>query len=172
MSTTDDKTALIPEGIVYKLFDQCVKGNEANDQAIKELANAVGNLTNTITTPPMNKDVLDVIGKHDNDVKNIHKTTIDAIQNHDQRDETRISGIYDNLKDTVTDDDCTKIDTHLTDIDVKVTSLSNSVITMIMIVLITFSLMTVSYVFVRHGINQTVQDCVTRQLGEMPKVTK
>jgi len=172
MSTTDDKTALIPEGIVYKLFDQSIKGNEANAQAIKELANAVGNLTNTITTPPMNKDVLDVIGKHDNDVKNIHKTTIDAIQNHDQRDETRISGIYDNLKDTATDDDCTKIDTHLTDIDVKVTSLSNSVITMIMIVLITFSLMTVSYVFVRHGINQTVQDCVTEQLGEMPKVTK
>ena len=172
MNTTDDKKALIPEGIVYKLFDQSNKGNEANALAIKELANAVGNLANTITTPPMNKDVLDVIGKHDNDVKDIHKTTIDVLQNHDQKEETRIGGIYDNLKDGATEDDCEKIETHLTNIDAKLLTLSSRVITMIMIVLIAFSLMTVSYLFVRHGINQTVQDCVTQQLGEMPKVTK
>jgi len=172
MSTADDKSALLPEGIVYKLFDQSKQGHEENAQAIKELAGAVGNLANTITTPPMNKDVIDVINRHDGDVKDIHKTTIDTIQNHDQRDETRVSGLYDNLKDVASDDDCDEMKTLLEKVDGKLTKLSSRVITMIMIVLITFSLMTVSYLFVRHSINQTVQDCVEEHIEKSIKVLK
>ena len=164
MNTTDDKTALLPEGIVYKLFDQSKQGHEANAQAIKELVGAVSDLANTITTPPINKDVIDIINKHDSDVKDINKTTIEAIQNHDQRDETRVGGLYDNLKDVATDNDCNEVRTLIGKNETIITKLSNRISTMILIVLITFSLMSISYLYVRHGINQTVQDCVTQQL--------
>lgn len=172
MNTTENKSALIPEGIVYTLFDQSKRGHEINADAIRELAIAVNGLTQNIITPPMNKDVIDVINKHDGNVKDIHKTTMEAIQNHDLRDETRIGGVHNALKGVASESDCTEMKTKMGNTDSKMSKLSNKVIAMISVVLITFSIMTVSYLFVRHGINTTIQQCIENTLEDYTPVVK
>ena len=155
MSIIKDSTLLIPEGIVYTLFDQVKQSSDDNDVSIRELTDAINILAANVTTPPMNSDVINVIKEHDK-----HALIKDSIDAHDSRVEARISKVHDRIE-LIPPDIKKESMTLLYD---KLDSLSTKIVTMIVVVMVTFTLMTVSYMFVRHGIQQTIEQQIERTL--------
>lgn len=166
----DNKTNLVPESIVYKLFDQLKDSSTQNDLTIKNMTSTLNDLASVIVTPPMNCDVVDVLKETKENINSYQNKTYDAIQNHDQRDEQRISGIHDDLRLKPSNKDHEDIEESLKEMDIKLNMMIGKVKTMIIIVLVAFSLMTVSYIFVRGHVDSMVQ----QSMGEINKsqVTK
>jgi len=163
MNTSDNKT-LIPESVVYVLFNQVKQSSDEISKATKELGIIVRELAKNITTPPTNNDVIHEIKEQAIDIKNEHEKIGDSINTHDQRDEQRVGKVHDRFDGVVTNADCAPLHDELHCIRNSVHSLKKWVVTMILVTTISFALMTTSYLYVRNGIQQTVNQSIERAL--------
>lgn len=174
----DNKESLVPENIVQILFDQTRQSSADNTISIKELTLAVNNLIKAVTTPPMNKDVINEIKS--SEARNLDKCgeATSMLTNMDSKNEIRTSGIHANLKDIVTNihndtqETTEDIEGIINNINKGVKNLSSKVKTMIIVVCVAFSLTTISYLFVRSATNSTVKQCIEQYMKEVKEIER
>jgi len=120
-------------GLVQRLFDQLEKGMNKVDEGMSSLSQAIAEMLDVLRHSTTNDTVIERINETN---RKIEPTISD------------VTKIYDKCK--AHGDDIKSINTHLS-------KLSMWVRTMIIVVLVTFSLLTISYYFTRSSIDNMVK---------------
>ena len=145
---TDEKQhTQVPADIVKLIFEQTQKSVETNTLAIKDLTLAVNDLIRAITSSPSHKDITECIKNMETKTHEFRKDICDKQDRENEKRYNEQNKILYKISDMVKE-------------------LKTKTMTMITIVLITFSLMTVSYIFVNNAINHSVNKNIKAAVEE------
>lgn len=156
-----DNMDYVPAQIVKMLFEQSQHAIESNTVAVKEMTDSVNDLAKIMALPPTKRDILDEVKNHEEKcgirTKETYQVLDDILEDEEKKQ---------NICKTETDKKFSSIETHIIDIKKDVGTLKSKVNTMITIVLITFSLMSVIYIFVNHAVNNNIKQTIQETVKE------
>lgn len=149
-----DNIDYVPANIVKMLFEQSQHAIESNTLAVKEMTNSVNELAKIIALPPSNRDILDEVKVHENQFTEKIKEVCYDKEEVDKENKTELEKYF-----KVTNDNITEIKT-------DVGTLKSRVNTMIAVVLIVFSLLAISYLFVSSSIHSSIETHVSQAMDK------
>lgn len=151
----------VPAEIVKILFEQSCNAIESNTKSVKEITASVNELAKIMSLPPTKRDILDEVKSHEDKCNIRTKETYQVLDNIIEDDDKKqdackieIERQFNNIEAIVK-----KI---CNDVDI----MKSKVNTMIMIVMIAFSLMSVIYVFVNHSVNSNIKQTISETIKE------
>jgi len=142
----------VPADIVKMLFEQSKNAIDANTTAITKMTESVNELAKVMAAPPTKRDILDEIKEHENHCGNRVKETCEKLENivDDEEKLQANKKLEDEKRHNV-------ITNGLGTIQGKVNAVHNRVLLMIAVVLIAFSLISITYIYVNNSVNSAVK---------------
>jgi hypothetical protein len=157
----DNNMDYVPADIVKMLFDQSQKASESNTLAVKEMTEAVNELAKVMALPPTKRDILDEIKEHEEHCGIRVKETYTILDKMVVEEEKK-----QNSRKLEHDKENVNVVSILNSIKTTMDTMVSKVNIMIAVVLITFTLLTITYIFVNSHVNSNIKKVVEETIKE------
>lgn len=151
----DNNMDYVPANIVKMLFEQSQNAINANTVAIKEMTNAMHELSRTMVAPPTKQNILDEIREHEDScgerVRETCQLIDEIVKEEDEKQKSKKIEVEKQFN---------TISLSLDSIKGLMDGLLSRVNLMITVVLIVFSIAGAVYMFVTNSVNSSVKQAL------------